>query len=83
MYLNQDFLLGFLAVEIIHPTDSIGAVYRIVFFPSDSSSPGTSRPWLLKVHNHLEVPHFKRLLRHLPTAEIDEAIERINTHLNA
>jgi hypothetical protein len=51
--------------SIIHPTASFGAVCLIFPIPNDSGGPGGGRLWLFPVGKNLEVPHFKRVLRHL------------------
>src|ERR1035438_6957167 len=57
------------AIEpIIHPTASFGAVCLICLIfpiPNDSGGPGGGHLWLFPVGKNLEVPHFKRVLRHL------------------
>jgi hypothetical protein len=40
------------------------AVFLISSIPGDSASPERGHPWLLQERKILEVPHFKRFLRH-------------------
>src|ERR1039458_1767695 len=51
--------------SIIHPPASFGAVCLIFPIPNDSGGPGGGHLWLFPVGKNLEVPHFKRVLRHL------------------
>jgi len=51
--------------SIIRPTSYIGAVFLISSTPSDSGGPGSSPPRFFLVRKSVEVPDFKRFLRHL------------------
>jgi len=54
--------------SIIRRTSYIGAVFLIFSTPSDSGGPGSSHPRFFQVSKSLEVPDFKRFLRHLPVS---------------
>jgi len=53
-----------LLASILHPNASVGALFSYLFILSYSGSPGRGQLCLLRVHKNLEVPNFKRLLRH-------------------
>src|ERR1017187_5491643 len=68
MFLTRISVLPSWPPSIIHPTASFGAVCLICLIfpiPNDSGGPGGGHLWLFPVGKNLEVPHFKRVLRHL------------------
>src|ERR1019366_595167 len=65
MFLTRISVLPSWPPSIIHPTASFGAVCLIFPIANDSGGPGGGHLWLFRVGKNLEVPHFKRVLRHL------------------